>query len=233
MTEDPRIAAGMARQQALLREHLSDGDVQAGWKLGFGSPSGLALFSLEAPLLGFLLSSAERPNGSAVDTSDWRQPVVEPELAVRLGRDLPAGADTAEVIACVRDLVPALELADVDTPPADVAEILAGDIFQRRFILGVENDRGWGSGPAALRGIVQHGSAETVVTDMEALTGGFLSNLAHAASVAARFGRGLRAGDIVLMGSVIPPAPLHGGDRVTFTVEGQPPVSVEVASPAP
>ncbi len=114
-----------------------------------------------------------------------------------------------EVMASVGDLVPALELADVDAPPADVAEILAGDIFQRRFILGVEDDGGWGSGPSALHGIVRHGSSDAVVTDMEALTGSFLSNLAHAAEVTPRFGRGLRAGDIVLMGSVVPPAPLR------------------------
>lgn len=230
---DARIADGMERQRALLHGHLAGGDAQAGWKLGFGSPSGLELLSLDAPLLGFLLASAELADGSVVDTSAWHQPVVEPELAVRLGRDLPPGADAEEVMAAVRGLVPALELADVDAPPADVAEILAGDIFQRRFILGVEDDGGWGSGPSALHGIVRHGSSEAVVTDMEALTGSFLSNLAHAAEVTSRFGRGLRAGDIVLMGSVVPPAPLRGGDRFTFEVDGRSPVSVEVAPSGP
>ncbi len=216
----------MGRQEALLKEHLARGDVQAGWKLGFGSRSGLELLALDAPLVGFLLASAELPSGSAVDVSGWHRPVAEPEIAVRLGRDLPPGARPTEVTAAVASFVPALELADVNPPPTDVVEILAGDIFQRRFVLGAEDASGWGSGPDELRAVVRHGAAETAVADVQELTGEFLSNLAHAALIAARHGRGLRAGDIILMGSVVPPVALTAGDVVTFAVAGREPVSV-------
>jgi 2-keto-4-pentenoate hydratase len=226
MADDARVVDGMSRQGALLRHHLDRGDTQVGWKFGFGSPGGLELLSLTAPLVGFLLASAERPDGSTVDVSDWRAPVVEPEIAVRLGTDLPAGAGPDEVISSVSSLVPALELADVDPPPSDVAEILAGDIFQRLFILGDEDGAGWQSGPQALRGEVSLDAEVTPVTDMQALTGDL-------ARVADRFGRGLRAGDIILMGSVTPPSPFHPGDSASFRVEGKAAVSAAAAPRSP
>jgi len=233
MTEDPRIVEGMSRQRDLLRSHLDRGDTQVGWKLGFGSPGGLELLSLDAPLVGFLLASAERPDGCTVDVADWRAPVVESEIAVRLGADLPAGSGPDEVISAVTSLIPALELADVDPPPSDVAEILAGDIFQRLFILGDEDGAGWRAGPASLRADVTHGLGTQAVDDLQALTGDILGNLAHCARVADRFGRGLRAGDIVFMGSVVPPAPLVPGDSASFRLAGHPPVSVATAPRSP
>jgi len=226
MTDDPRVVEGMRRQQELLRGHVRAGATQVGWKLGFGSPSGLDLLTLTAPLVGFLLDSGQRPNGSTIDVAGWRRPVVEAEIAVRLSSDLPPGSTPDRVMASVADLVPALELADADPPPTDVADILAGDIFQRLFILGDEHRAGWRSGPMDLRGTVHDGTSTTPVTDMQAITGDVLENLAHAADIGARFGRGLRAGDVILMGSVVPPAPLGPGESFTFEVDGWDPVSV-------
>jgi len=71
------------------------------------------------------------------------------------------------------------------------------------------------------------------VTDMQALTGDFVDNLAHLARVADRFGRGLRAGDIILMGSVTPPSPFHPGDSASFRVEGKAAVSVAATPRSP
>lgn len=230
MTDDPRIVAGMAAQGAMLATHMAGGESQAGWKLGFGSPSGLELLQLEAPLVGFLLHSRGRPSGTVVDVSLWTRPVVEAEIAVRLALDLPAGSGPDRVRASVACLLPALELADVDAPASDVVEVLAGDIYQRLFILGEESGDGWAGGPASLDGVVTHGDASWAVTDMQALTGEFVANLAHAAGIASRFGRGLVAGDVVLMGSVVPPVSVSPGDDFAFRVDGHPPVSVRIAS---
>ena len=51
-----------------------------------------------APLVGFLTRNARVQSGGSVSFAGWSKPVVEPEIAVHIGRDVPAGADrdTAE-----------------------------------------------------------------------------------------------------------------------------------------
>src|SRR5206468_11829026 len=75
-------------------------------------------------------------NGATVSLAGWTKPVAEPEVAVQMGKDLPAGADRAAASAAIAGVGPAIELADLNPPPDDVEVTLAGNIFHRHVILG-------------------------------------------------------------------------------------------------
>ena len=90
---DARVARGMAAQLELRRRAIAAGARPIGWKVGFGAPAMLERLKIAGPLTGFLTESARVPSGGEVSFAGWVKPVIEPEIAVHLGRDVPPGAD--------------------------------------------------------------------------------------------------------------------------------------------
>ena len=210
---DPRIAAGMRAQFALRREQSSAGAKQIGWKVGFGAPAALERLHLHGPLIGFLMDRALVPAGGTVPLDGWHKPVAEPEIAVHIGHDVPGGADRATVRSAIAAIGPAIELADIDGPMDDVTSILAGDIFQRHVILGPRDESRAGAKLDGLTGRIRRsGHDMPVPTDLEAATGEIVGIIRHVADVTAALGDGLRAGQIVICGSVTPPLFIEPND---------------------
>ncbi len=217
LAADPRVARGMAAQLRRRGEALAAGDRALGWKLGFGSPAALQKLDIAAPLVGFLLASGRHDSGICVPLGDWVNPALEPEVAVHLGQDVPAGADPETLRGAIAGIGPAFELADVDPPPEDVEQILSGDIFQRGSVVGAPAEVG---SVAGLTAHVSINDAEPVrVDDVEELTGETLGLVRHAADLLAAFGERLRAGEIVITGSVVPPLSVTPGDRVDYRLD--------------
>jgi 2-keto-4-pentenoate hydratase len=218
--DDPRISRGMAAQFERRREFLSAGHKPLGWKLAFGAPAALERLHTNAPLVGFLLQSALVPSGSSLSISDWKKPAAEPEIAVHLGRDLPAGADRDTAKAAIAGLGPAIELADVDHPSDDVEGTLARNIYQRHIILGRNAVTRAGGILDGLTGqVVRNGLEIASVASPQALqelTGELLGIVRHAANVLAVFGETLRAGQIIIAGSIIPPLWAAPGEEIVF-----------------
>ena len=216
-TLDPRVARGTARMLAALREAADRGAVHRGWKAGFGSPTALASLGTDGPLVGFLTEDRVLPDGAAVDVSGWRAPVLEAEVAVHLAADLGAGATPAAALAAVGGWSVAIELADLDRTPDDVEEVLAGNIFHRHVLLGpVVPTR-----PDPLTFVLTHDGVETARTSRpEALTGELGSVLVSMADTLAACGAALRAGEVVITGSVVPPVPVADGGRWLVEADG-------------
>ena len=207
----------MRRQADLLRARLSAGAKLVGWKVGFGAPAALDKLRIAAPLVGFLLDTGLLPAGATVPLAGWHKPVAEPEIAVHLGRDLPAGADDATARAAIAALGPAIELADADGPMDDVEAILAGDIFQRHVIVGRHDPARAGARLDGLSGRVDRsGEAVAVPADLQANTGDLIAIVRQVAAVAAQFADGLRAGQFIIAGAVTPPLFVAPGDSVTL-----------------
>jgi len=231
MTSDPRVVAGLSAQRELLNAKIAAGERQRGWKLGFGSPSGLELLSLKNPLIGFMLESGELPNGASVDISGWTGPAIEAEIAVRLKHSIPASAEPTEIMNAVDAFLPALEIVDLDHPPADPERILSGNIFHRNYVLGPDLTRGWGAGPHALTGHVRHNNEWTEpVLEVQALTGDYLANLTELIRSAPQVGNGTRSGDIILLGSIVPPVRINTGDAFEFQANQAPSLEVNFIS---
>jgi 2-keto-4-pentenoate hydratase len=202
MTTDERVDRGMRRQRDLRNARLAGGARLVGWKVGFGSPSALASLRIDRPLVGFLLDTGLLADGATVPLDGWRNPMLEPEIAVHV--------DDHGGIAGVSA---AIELADVAPPPADPETILADDIFTRHVLLGPVV-----AGRTDSRGVVARvlvdGAEVACTDDVTALVGELGDVLRMTAAVLADHGEHLRPGQFVMTGSVLPPVAVTRGRQV-------------------
>lgn len=209
---------------------LEGGSRHLGWKAGFGAPASLERYGLGGPLVGFMTDGSLLPGGAEVDISGWGRAVAEPELAVYFGSDVPAGGDETSVRAAVSAVGPAIELANIDPPPEDVEEILAGNIFHEGVILGPADPGRAGANLAGLEARVKVDGEDRVRTAaLEELTGRIDTVVSHLSALLVEHGEEIRAGDVLICGSVVPPIELSSGMTVGFELYPMTPISVIIA----
>ncbi|MDH5606873.1 MAG: hypothetical protein OEY93_08300 [Anaerolineae bacterium] len=230
-TLDARIRRGMQSQLNFRQERIKAGDTPLGWKIGFGSPAALENLRIDAPLIGGLMQSARLATGSGVSIASWTNPAVEPEIALYLSRDLPEAPDRETVRAAVGAVGPAIEIADVNiTPEAGAVEaILAGNIFNRHVVLGQPDPGRAGCVLDGLVGRVFKDEEEiAIVDDPQGLTGDLLDLLSHVANTLAQLGAGLRAGEVVIMGSIIPPLWVEDAMEMRYVLDPVDTISAKI-----
>jgi 2-keto-4-pentenoate hydratase len=225
--DDPRIERGMTEQLARRRARIAAGEAPLGWKVGFGAPAMMEKFRIGAPLVGFLMQRALIPSGGTASLKGWVKPIAEPEIAVRIGQDLPGGGDRAAAAAAIAALGPAIELADADLPFEDPEAILKGNIFQRHVVLS-EATRAGGSTAGLTARVFRRDTQVAQTSDPEAATGRLVDIVRHVADLLAAFGERLSAGDIVICGSVVPPL-LVEADEAALSYTLEPIGSVSIA----
>ena len=214
--EDPRIKAGMTAQLAQRRSRIAAGEKPLGWKVGFGAPAAMEKLRISTPLFGYLMQGALLPTGATANVKGWTQPVAEPEIGARLGADLAPGSDAAAARAAIASLTPTIELADLEfsATDADVEKVLVRNIFQRHVILSDKNRTG-GDTSGLSTHVYRRGKLATETATPEAITGKVADVLMHLADLLDAFGERLRAGDLVICGSTVPP-PFLENDETEF-----------------
>jgi 2-keto-4-pentenoate hydratase len=159
--------------------------------------------------------------GNAVSLAGWAKPVAEPEVAVHISRDVAAGVTPEAAAAAIAGISPAIELADAHEPAVDPERILSHNIYQRHVVLS-------GSTPARVGGaadgltcrIMRRGAEFARTTDPQANTGRWVDIVSHVANVLAAFGERLRAGEVIITGSVVPPIAIEPDeDGLAFALD--------------
>ena len=219
-------AAGIAAQVALA-EALG-AMPPAGFKIGATTAAMQSYLGLDGPLAGFMPEAGLHGSGSTLAYAGFNNPGVECEVAVHLGRDLSAGCTTAEAAGAIDGLMASIELVErryEDLAAFGVPALVADQVFHAGAVLGTPFP-GWETlDLAALRGeLLVDGAVQASGLGAE-LMGGPLHALCWLAgsAEAAAFG-GLRAGQVVTLGSVTPPIwltkPEDGGPcRVTVAFD--------------
>jgi 2-keto-4-pentenoate hydratase len=200
------IKKGMPAQLAKRRARIAAGERPLGWKVGLGAPATMERLSLQAPVVGYLMQRALVLSGSTVSFAGWAKPVAEAEICVRMASDLRAGATPEAAIAAIKEILPAIELADFDPPPTpdNLDVLLEADIYQRHVVL-CGNTRFGGSVAGLTSRVFRRGDVVNTTTDPEALTGKLGDIVAHVANTLAAYGEKLAAGDVIITGSITPP----------------------------
>jgi 2-keto-4-pentenoate hydratase len=205
---DPRVVAALREQLASWRAALDAGAERVGWKIGLNVPEVQARLGLHEPVIGHLTSATRLPDGGTYAAGDPVALRAEPEVAVRVGADVPAAADADTARAAIAALAPAIELVDVGRPPGGVEGIVAGNVFHRAFAIGPER-------PAvphdAARAVLRANGAETEAADVP---GDFADVVGVVARHLEAAGEALRAGDVIIAGSLTPQVPVGAGDRL-------------------
>ena len=207
------IAAGYALQREVA---AAQGAIPpAGFKIGATAQTMQRYLCLNGPAAGFVPASSLNANGATLRFADFQAPGVECEIGVRLGRDLPAGPTSrATAAAAVAEVFPAIEI--VERRYGDLAQLgtptlIADQVFHSAGVLGA---------PVPDWHAIDLGAAHGVFTVAGKVVGeGYGRDLlGHpfealawlAASGAAAVFGGLRAGQVVWLGSVTPPIWLDG-----------------------
>jgi len=191
---------------ARRREDLAAGAEHLGWKVGFGSPAAMAGFAIDRPLVGYLTTGRRLAPGSSVSVAGWTRGVIEAEIAAYVGPEL-----------AVEGWALAVELADVDFPPDDIEKIGAGNVYHRHVLFGdrvatLPDERG-------VR-VRCDGDQVAATSDPDELVGQLGWVIATTASTLAAAGNELRAGDVVITGSMIPPMDVMPGQTWEVSAPG-------------
>ena len=209
-----------------------------GYKIGATGRRMQNYLDLDHPCAGFMARGDIHDTGVSLPFAAFHNIALECELAVRLGRDLPAGPCTPDAARdAVVELFAAIEIVEnrYGAPPigdlkaVGTPTLIADQVYHAAAVLG-DAAADWRDldlvaieGRALLDGIVRNSGRGGE------LLGDPLRGLAWLAgsAVAAAFG-GLRAGDVVLLGSVTPPVWPDGPCDVCMDFDGLAPVRLRL-----
>ena len=230
------VAEGVAAQVALAA--LLGASDPPGFKIGATAASMQAYLGLDGPAAGFMPEASLHGSGSTLAWDRFFRPGAECEIAVQLGRDIPAGpCSAAAARAAVEAVMPAIEIVEnryEDLSSFGAPALISDQVFHGVAILG-EPFAAWQDtdlttirGRLSVDGIVRGEGA-----GRELLGGPFdaLAWLAGSAEAAA-FG-GLRAGQIIMLGSVCTPVWLDAAGRVDVSFDELGDVTVHLMLPTP
>jgi 2-keto-4-pentenoate hydratase len=205
-----------------------------GFKIGATGARMQRYLDIDHPCAGYMATADLHGSGVSLPFTSFRNVAVECELAVRLDIDLPVTATTPEAArAAVAEVFAAIEIVEnrYGTPPVgDVKAVgtptlIADQFYHAAAVLGAPAT-GWRSlDLLAIKGRALIDGTERNAGHGAELLGDPLRGLAWLAGsdIAAAFG-GLRAGHVVLLGSVTPPVWIDGPCDVRMAFDGLAPV---------
>ncbi len=212
--QNAALRRGMQAQLAQWRSTVQAQGNRLGWKIGFNDHASQQRMGLTAPVLGFLRRDHLLAPGDV-----FRMPVnavikAEVEVAIRLGRDVAAGATVAEAESAIAAFAPAVEVVNVTHPLDGLEALLRGNLYQAAVLLGPEQH----SIPAAPRRTIQARLYVDgkLLRDSEALRlpERFGELVQVAAETLSQHGEQLAAGDWIICGAIIEPAVVSPGSRI-------------------
>jgi 2-oxopent-4-enoate/cis-2-oxohex-4-enoate hydratase len=213
------LADAYAIQDRLHDVLVGQGEHVIGWKAGFTGKAAQQLFQCPEPVSAFLLGSGVYANRAEVPVARFVQLVVEAEIALVLKADL-AGPGIAPLTAlgAVEGAVPALELVDFRYSGKPIgSDLVADGVYANAIVLGASlTDVRYLD--LALEGLVYEHNGAVVATNTAAeVLGNPLNSLAWLANDLGRRGLGLKAGQVVMTGSVSELVRPRAGDSVQAT----------------
>lgn len=232
----PDLAAGYAAQHAMDRILVAErGHRRLGWKIGATGAGARAQLGIAEPFFGRLYDHLALPSGASLPWNPlWR--AHEPEIALRLGRDLDprdAPFDAAAIAAATEAVLPAIEIIGTVFDPwreAGAPMLIADNAVFGFWVMGtpVTDWRGLDLLDAPVRLLID--GAEVATGRGGSIEGGALGATAWLANAMARQGLGLRAGDHITTGSVTTPVPAAAGQRVRAVFDGLGEVALDIAA---
>jgi len=180
------------------------------------------LMGIDHPTAGLIFANRIHSHGATVPLSDFMHLVVECELLVELDRDLDA-QDTPHtrdsVRSAIRSIAAAFELIEDRNAvyrSCDAKTLIVDNSWNGGIVVGEMH--AW-QNVGDLDGL----SGRLVINDDVERTGQTddpLGALAWVANNCAARGRPLKAGQVVITGSLITPTEVKPGDRLSFEIDG-------------
>jgi len=222
-TREPGITVEDAYriQEQVIRRRLALGDRIVGKKIGLTSRVVQRALGVSEPDFGQLLASMVATDTIAMST--LMQPRAEGEVAFLLERDLTGpGVSNADVLYATRFVMPCFEIVDsrIKDWRIKLQDTVADNASAAMFVLG---DRAVDPRSVDLStcGMVleKNGQLECTGSGAAAL-GSPVTCVAWLANALGRFGISLKAGEVILSGSLGALIPVTAGDSLQLSIGG-------------
>jgi 2-keto-4-pentenoate hydratase len=205
-----------------------------GYKIGLTSKRMQAMCGIDQPIAGVVLADRVHHSGASVAISNYGRIGLEFEVAMRMATDLdPQGApfSVESVAEHVGGICAAIEIVDdraADYAELDVLSLVADNSWNAGIVLSDFRD----SWPAldSVLGIVGSNGVEVDRGHGRDVLGHPFAPLAWLANHLAGRGRALRAGDIVMTGSLVTTRFPKSTEAYKFEIEGLGTVELSVTA---
>lgn len=202
------------------------GTRRIGRKIGCTTDVMQRYLRINSPCAGGLFEDSVHKTPAQLDYSHFRRVGVECEIAVRLEDDLPTTAKPHHrdsVGVAIKSCMAAIEIVDdryLDYSTFDTPTLIADDFFNAGAVLGPEVEDWRSMDLAGLKGgmtvdgkLIGEGLGAAILGHpFEALA--WLANALNAR------GQALRAGELVMLGSLVQTQWLDRGQRAEITIDG-------------
>ena len=220
---DITIEDAYAIQQRLIARRLGAGERVVGKKIGVTSQAVMNMLGVFQPDFGILLDGMVYNEGQPIEARTLIQPKAEGEIAFVLKKDLMGpGVTAADVMAATEGVMACFEIVDsrIRDWKIQIQDTVADNASCGVFVLGdrLVDPR---DVDLATCGMVLEKNGEIVATGAGAAALGHPANaVAWLANNLGRLGMGLKAGEVVLSGSLGIMVPVQAGDSLRVTIGG-------------
>lgn len=215
------LSAAHAIQERLHTLLEADGwGARTGWKIGCTTEVMQRFLGIAHPCAGGMLAGGIHDGTADLSATPMHRPGVECEIAVRLAHDLPPGTtDPGALAAAVGEVFAAIEIVDdryADFRALGAPGLIADDFFHAAAVLGGATGNWRDLDLAAVEGSLSLDGATVDTGTGAAIMGHPFAALAWLSADLAGRGRALRAGEVVLLGSIVKTRWVPRGTRVAI-----------------
>ena len=220
---DITIEEAYAIQQRLNARRIAAGERIIGKKIGVTSRAVMDMLGVYQPDFGLLTDAMVYNEGQAIPAATLIQPKAEGEIAFVLKKDLIGpGISAADVLAATEGVMACFEIVDsrIRDWKIGIADTVADNASCGVFVLGdrLVDPRGL---DLTTCGMVLEKNGEIVATGAGAAALGAPANaVAWLANTLGRLGIPLKAGEVVLSGSLAIMVPVKAGDSLRVSIGG-------------
>jgi len=208
----------------MVNRRVEAGESIIGKKIGVTSKAVQTMLNVHQPDFGYLTDRMVYGNGDEMPVSERLiQPRAEGEIAFLLKRDLfGPGVSNADVLRATEAVIPCFEIVDsrIRDWKIKIQDTVADNASCGLFVLGdsaVDPRRV----DLATAGMVVEKNGEIISTGAGAAALGSPVNcVAWLANTLGRFGIPLKAGEVILSGSLVPLEPIKAGDSMRVDIGG-------------
>jgi len=210
-------------QQRLNARRVQAGETVVGKKIGVTSKAVMNMLGVYQPDFGILLDGMVYNEGQAIEAATLIQPKAEGEIAFILKHDLQGpGVSAADVMAATAGVMTCFEIVDsrIRDWKIKIQDTVADNASCGVFVLG---DRVVDPRDVDLNtcGMVLEKNGEIVATGAGAAALGAPANaVAWLANTLGALGVCLKAGEVILSGSLAAMVPVKAGDSLRVSIGG-------------
>ncbi|MDC1312345.1 fumarylacetoacetate hydrolase family protein, partial [Burkholderiales bacterium] len=210
-------------QLRMIDKRITDGESVVGKKIGITSKTVMKMLGVNQPDFGHLMSGMEFKESQNLPFKRFCQPKGEGEIAFLLKKNLSGPGITRDhVIKATECVMPAFEIVDsrINDWDIKIQDTVADNASAGAFVIG-SGRQNLNSIDLATCGMVLKKNGEIIGTGAGAATLDHpLNAVAWLANMLGSLGMSLKAGEIILSGSLSIMFPIESGDTLEMEIGG-------------